>query len=62
MKSLIEYINESNQVKLISDGKEHGFEYIDLGLPSKTMWATCNIGASKPEDEGLLFQWGRVDG
>ena len=42
--------------------KENGFEYVDLGLPSGTMWATCNVGASKPEDEGLLFQFGRVDG
>ena len=42
--------------------KENGFEYVDLGLPSKTMWATCNVGSSKPEDEGLLFQFNRVDG
>ena len=42
--------------------KENGFEYVDLGLPSKTMWATCNVGADKPEDYGLLFQFGRVDG
>ena len=42
--------------------KENGFEYIDLGLPSKTMWATCNVGADNPEDSGLLFQFGRVDG
>ena len=42
--------------------KENGFEYVDLGLPSGTMWATCNVGATKPEDEGLLFQWGRTDG
>lgn len=42
--------------------KENGFEYVDLRLPSGTMWATCNVGASKPEDEGLLFQFGRVDG
>lgn len=42
--------------------KENGFEYVDLGLPSGTMWATCNVGADKPEDEGLLFQFGRVDG
>ena len=42
--------------------KENGFEYVDLGLASGTMWATCNVGASKPEDEGLLFQFGRVDG
>ena len=62
MKSLIEYINESNNIELISDGNEHGFDYVDLGLPSGTMWATCNVGASKPEDEGLLFQFGRVDG
>ena len=41
---------------------ENGFDYVDLGLPSGTMWATCNVGATKPEDEGLLFQWGRVDG
>ena len=41
---------------------ENGFEYVDLGLSSGTMWATCNVGATKPEDEGLLFQWGRTDG
>ena len=42
--------------------KENGFDYVDLGLPSNTMWATCNVGAETPEDEGLLFQFGRVDG
>ena len=42
--------------------KENGFEYVDLGLPSGTMWATCNVGADKLEDQGLLFQWGRTDG
>ena len=62
MKSLIEYINESNNIELTSNGNEHGFEYVDLGLPSGTMWATCNVGADKPEDEGLLFQFGCVDG
>ena len=30
---------------------ENGFEYVDLGLPSGTMWATCNVGTTKPEDE-----------
>lgn len=42
--------------------KENGFKYVDLGFPSGTMWATCNVGASKPEDLGLLFQFGNVDG
>jgi len=27
-------------------------EYVDLGLPSGTLWATCNIGASAPEGFG----------
>ena len=43
-------------------GTERRFDYVDLGLPSGTMWATCNVGATKPEDPGLLFQFGRVDG
>ena len=41
---------------------ENGFEYVDLGLPSDTMWATCNVGATELEDPGLLFQFGRVNG
>ena len=62
MKSLIEYINESNKIELLSDGNEHGYDYVDLGLPSGTMWATCNVGATKPEYSGQWFQFGRVDG
>ena len=62
MKSLNQYINESNNIEFVSDGNEHGFDYVDLGLPSGTMWATCNVGATKPEYPGLLFQFGRVDG
>ena len=36
--------------------------FIDLGLPSGTLWATCNVGASKPTDYGLYFQWGDTSG
>ena len=39
-----------------------GFQYVDLGLPSGTLWATCNVGASKPSDYGLYFQWGDTQG
>lgn len=35
----------------------NGHEYVDLGLPSGTLWATCNVGASKPEDFGDYFSW-----
>jgi hypothetical protein len=35
-------------------------EYVDLGLPSGTLWAICNIGAEKPEDYGSYFAWGET--
>ena len=34
--------------------------YVDLGLPSGTLWATCNVGASKPEESGYFFAWGET--
>ncbi len=34
-----------------------GHEYVDLGLPSGLLWATCNVGASLPEDYGDYFAW-----
>lgn len=40
----------------------NGFEYVDLGLPSGTLWATMNVGASKPSDYGQYFQWGDTQG
>lgn len=36
----------------------NGFNYIDLELPSGTLWTTCNVGAENPEETGLYFQWG----
>ena len=40
----------------------NGFGFVDLDLPSGTLWATSNVGASKPSDIGLYFQWGDVQG
>jgi hypothetical protein len=40
----------------------NGFDYVDLGLPNGTLWATQNVGASKPSDYGLYFQWGDSKG
>lgn len=34
-------------------------DYVDLGLSVK--WATCNVGASKPEEYGDYFAWGEVE-
>ena len=36
--------------------------YVDLGLPSGLLWATCNVGAKEPWESGLHFSWGNVDG
>ena len=38
-----------------------GRPYIDLGLPSGTLWATYNIGALLPEEGGNFFAWGETD-
>ena len=35
----------------------NGREWVDLGLPSGTLWATCNIGAESPEEYGEYFNW-----
>ena len=36
--------------------------FVDLGLPSGLKWASCNVGAEKPEDFGLYFAWGETQG
>ena len=35
-------------------------QYVDLGLPSGTLWATCNVGATTPEGYGSHFAWGEI--
>jgi len=41
-------------------GSYEGHEYVDLGLPSGTMWASCNVGAERPEEYGVFFAWGET--
>jgi len=36
-------------------------DWVDLGLPSGTLWATCNVGASAPEEYGDYFAWGETE-
>lgn len=35
------------------------YEYVDLGLSVK--WATCNVGATKPEEYGDYYAWGEIE-
>ena len=42
----------------VGGGDEHA--YVDLGLPSGLLWATCNVGATAPEEYGDYFAWGET--
>lgn len=51
--------------KKLASGKAYSYdikpttkEYVDLGLDSGNLWATCNIGASTPEEYGTYYAWG----
>ena len=37
----------------------NGHQYVDLGLPSGTKWATMNVGASSETDYGNYYQYGK---
>ena len=38
------------------------FEFVDMGLPSGTLWASKNLGAETITDYGAYFSWGNVKG
>lgn len=46
---------KKNETEMIN-----GHEAVDLGLPSGVKWATCNLGASKPEEAGDYYAWGET--
>ena len=54
-------VNGKHITRILINGKqwfpEH--EYVDLGLSVK--WATCNVGASKPDENGEYFAWGETN-
>ena len=54
----------SEDVALVARFKKeeiNGRRYVDLGLPSGLKWATCNVGASKPEEYGGYYAWGETE-
>ena len=48
------------QIFLICPDNNHP-HMIDLGLPSGTKWACCNVGASSPEKAGGYYAWGETE-
>lgn len=45
-------------LELSKSGEANGHQYVDLGLSIK--WATCNVGASSPNEYGDYFAWGEI--
>ena len=41
-------------------GMHNNHAYVDLGLPSGLLWATCNVGANAPETKGDYYSWGEI--
>ena len=61
-KPNVSFVDEDSSVRYLIDLTHNGYEYVDLGLPSGLKWATCNVGASSPEQTGLYFAWGETTG
>ena len=62
MKNFSTYINEKLKItKKLLDNQHNGYDYVDLGLPSGTMWSVCNLGGEEETDYGIYFQWGDTE-
>ena len=59
-KRLTEVVeHKQEKAKKSSKGTISGHDYVDLGLSVK--WATCNVGANKPEAYGNYYAWGETE-
>lgn len=57
LAELSTYLSENQITQNIN--QHNGHDYVDLGLSVK--WATCNVGATKPEEYGDYFAWGETE-
>ncbi len=58
----VSYCVDNNETHFNPNNKIDGHEYVDLGLPSGTLWATMNVGADSVTDYGYYFAWGEDSG
>ena len=49
-----------NVKEITVSGQVAGYDYVDLGLPSKVKWATYNVGAKSPTGYGEFYAWGET--
>ena len=57
----VSLVKENNNVYLLKKKNANGYSYVDLGLPSGTLWATMNVGATSESDYGNYFMWGSTE-
>ena len=55
----VSLIKDDSKVHYFVNDPYNGHEYVDLGLPSGTKWATMNVGASSETDYGNYYQYGK---
>ena len=55
------YGEEKSFTTLPAGPDANGHSYVDLGLPSGLLWATCNVGAETPEAYGNYYAWGETE-
>lgn len=53
--------SETERQGFTVNGKVGDHTYVDLGLPSRTLWATYNVGASLPYEYGEYYAWGETE-
>ena len=53
-------VNSSSEDTISCPDDKHP-HIIDLGLPSGTKWACCNVGANTPEEYGGYYSWGEIE-
>lgn len=60
-ESLVVRVLEKENSEIPVTRKKKNVRFVDLGLPSGTLWADRNIGATAPEETGDYFRWGWTD-
>ena len=58
VKAKISSAKQQQEEYARTHGSSNGYDWVDLGLSVK--WATCNVGANKPEDYGNYYAWGET--
>lgn len=59
--ALIDVMVSESPMSFLTCPDTHHPHIIDLGLPSGTKWACCNVGASAPQETGGYYAWGESE-